>query len=152
MWWPTQGNETRLVGASSLHWESTPKPGQLVGMIDSDAQVDLMVSAQNLEALDSSLLKDLECTKRKISGLMGRLANSSLADKAPGPFVQECRVKLAVSGGACPGGDHTSEIVGFADVTKGPLIRLYDGEARAKQSMHFDREIHTKTFCCCQTL
>jgi valyl-tRNA synthetase len=84
----------RLVGASSLNWESTPEPGQLLGMIDSDAQVGLMVPAQNLEALRARLLKDLERAEKEIAGLSGRLSNPSFADKAPGPVVQECRAKL----------------------------------------------------------
>jgi valyl-tRNA synthetase len=84
----------RLVGASALHWEASPSPGQLLGLVDSDAQVGLAVPAHNLEALRARLQKDLARTEKEIAGLRGRLANPSFAGKAPPEVVADCRANL----------------------------------------------------------
>jgi len=84
----------RLVGASSLHWEASPSPGQLLGLVDSDAQVGLAVPAHNLEALRARLQKDLARSEKEIAGLRGRLANPSFAGKAPPEVVADCRANL----------------------------------------------------------
>ena len=85
----------RLVGASELHWESTPSPGQLLGLVDSDAQVGLAVPASNLEALRTRLQKDLARIDKDIAGLSSRLANPNFAHKAPPEVVADCRANLA---------------------------------------------------------
>jgi valyl-tRNA synthetase len=85
----------RLVGAASLHLESAPTPGQLLGIVDSDAQVGISVPQQSLAALRSRLEKDLAKAEKEIKGLSGRLANPNFADKAPTEVVSECRANLA---------------------------------------------------------
>ncbi|MEB3324845.1 MAG: valine--tRNA ligase, partial [Cyanobacteriota bacterium] len=86
---------SRLVGASSLHVEPDPTPGQLLGIVDSDGQVGLTVPQQSLEALRSRLEKDLAKAQKEITGLTSRLANPNFADKAPAAVVAECRANLA---------------------------------------------------------
>jgi valyl-tRNA synthetase len=85
----------RLVGAASMHFEPTPAPGQLLGIVDSDAQVGIGVPQQSLAALRSRLEKDLAKAEKEIKGLSGRLANPNFADKAPAEVVAECRANLA---------------------------------------------------------
>ncbi|MFM9109854.1 MAG: valine--tRNA ligase [Prochlorococcaceae cyanobacterium] len=89
------GKIARLVGASAVHWQASPTPGQLLGLVDSDAQVGLAVPAHNLEALRARLLKDLARSEKEIAGLSARLANPSFAGKAPPEVVAECRANLA---------------------------------------------------------
>jgi len=86
---------TRLVGASDLHWESEPTSGQLLGIVDSDAQVGLTVPQQSLDALKERLQKDLVKVEKEIAGLQGRLANPNFAGKAPPEVVAECQANLA---------------------------------------------------------
>ncbi len=86
---------SRLVGASSLRWEPQPSGGQLLGIVDSDAQVGLAVPQQSLEALRARLEKDLARAVKEAAGLSGRLANPSFAGKAPPEVVAECRANLA---------------------------------------------------------
>jgi valyl-tRNA synthetase len=85
----------RLVGAADLHWEPEPTAGQLLGIVDSDAQVGLTVPLQSLEALRARLQKDLAKAEKEIKGLSGRLANPSFTGKAPPEVVAECRANLA---------------------------------------------------------
>jgi valyl-tRNA synthetase len=90
-----QGKISRLVGASDLHWEAEPSPGQLLGIVDSDAQVGLRVPQQSLDALRERLQKDLAKAEKEIAGLAGRLANPNFAGKAPPEVVAECQANLA---------------------------------------------------------
>jgi valyl-tRNA synthetase len=90
-----QGKISRLVGASELHWEAEPSAGQLLGIVDSDAQVGLRVPQQSLDALRERLQKDLAKAEKEIAGLAGRLANPNFADKAPPEVVAECQANLA---------------------------------------------------------
>jgi valyl-tRNA synthetase len=85
----------RLVGASALHVEPVPTPGQLLGIVDSDGQVAITVPQQSLDALQARLEKDLARAEKEISGLAARLANPNFADKAPAEVVAECRANLA---------------------------------------------------------
>jgi valyl-tRNA synthetase len=85
----------RLVNASQLHAEAEPTPGQLLGLVDSDAQVGLTVPQQSLDALRTRLQKDLARAEKEIAGLAGRLANPNFADKAPPEVVAECQANLA---------------------------------------------------------
>jgi valyl-tRNA synthetase len=78
-----------------MHFEPTPAPGQLLGIVDSDAQVGIGVPQQSLAALRSRLEKDLAKAEKEIKGLSGRLANPNFADKAPAEVVAECRANLA---------------------------------------------------------
>ena len=84
----------RLVNASALHWESEPIPGQLLGLVDSDAQVGITVPQQSLDALRERLQKDLAKVDKEIAGLAGRLANPNFAGKAPPEVVAECQANL----------------------------------------------------------
>ncbi len=84
----------RLVNASLLHWESEPTPGQLLGLVDSDAQVGITVPQQSLDALRQRLQKDLAKVEKEIAGLTGRLANPNFAGKAPPEVVAECQANL----------------------------------------------------------
>jgi valyl-tRNA synthetase len=86
---------SRLVGASELHWEAQPSAGQLLGIVDSDAQVGLTVPQQSLDALRERLQKDLAKVEKEIAGLAGRLANPNFAGKAPPEVVAECQANLA---------------------------------------------------------
>ncbi len=91
-------NETkigRLVGASTLHVEPEPTPGQLLGIVDSDGQVGITVPQQSLDALRARLEKDLARAEKEIQGLAARLANPNFADKAPAEVVAECGANLA---------------------------------------------------------
>ncbi len=90
-----QGKISRLVGASELHWEGEPTAGQLLGIVDSDAQVGLTVPQQSLDALRERLQKDLVKAEKEIAGLAGRLANPNFAGKAPPEVVAECQANLA---------------------------------------------------------
>jgi len=90
-----QGKISRLVGASELHWEAEPSAGQLLGIVDSDAQVGLSVPQQSLDALRERLQKDLAKAEKEIAGLAGRLANPNFAGKAPPEVVAECQANLA---------------------------------------------------------
>jgi valyl-tRNA synthetase len=90
-----QDKISRLVGASVLHWEAEPSPGQLLGIVDSDAQVGLSVPQQSLDALRERLQKDLAKVEKEIAGLAGRLANPNFAGKAPPEVVAECQANLA---------------------------------------------------------
>ena len=90
-----QGKISRLVGASELHWEAEPTAGQLLGIVDSDAQVGLSVPQQSLDALRERLQKDLAKVEKEIAGLAGRLANPNFAGKAPPEVVAECQANLA---------------------------------------------------------
>jgi valyl-tRNA synthetase len=85
----------RLVGASELHWEAEPTAGQLLGIVDSDAQVGISVPQQSLDALRDRLQKDLAKVAKEIAGLQGRLANPNFAGKAPPVVVAECQANLA---------------------------------------------------------
>ncbi|WP_198006478.1 valine--tRNA ligase [Cyanobium sp. PCC 7001] len=85
----------RLVGGSDLGLESQPAAGQLLGIVDSDAQVSLTVPEQSLGALRSRLEKDLAKAEKEIQGLAGRLANPNFAGKAPPEVVAACRANLA---------------------------------------------------------
>ena len=85
----------RLVGASALHWEAEPTAGQLLGIVDSDAQVGITVPQQSLDALRERLQKDLAKVEKEIAGLAGRLANPNFAGKAPPEVVAECQANLA---------------------------------------------------------
>jgi valyl-tRNA synthetase len=84
----------RLVGASELHWEAEPTAGQLLGIVDSDAQVGLSVPQQSLDALRERLQKDLTKVEKEIAGLAGRLSNPNFAGKAPPEVVAECQANL----------------------------------------------------------
>jgi len=86
---------SRLVGASALHCEPEPTPGQLLGIVDSDGQVGITVPQQSLDALRGRLEKDLAKAETEIKGLSSRLANPNFADKAPPEVVAECRANLA---------------------------------------------------------
>jgi valyl-tRNA synthetase len=90
-----QGKISRLVGASELHWEAEPSAGQLLGIVDSDAQVGITVPQQSLDALRERLQKDLAKIEKEIAGLAGRLANPNFAGKAPPEVVAECQANLA---------------------------------------------------------
>ncbi len=90
-----QGKISRLVGASELHWEDEPTAGQLLGIVDSDAQVGITVPQQSLDALRERLQKDLAKVEKEIAGLAGRLANPNFAGKAPPEVVAECQANLA---------------------------------------------------------
>jgi valyl-tRNA synthetase len=90
-----QDKISRLVGASELHWEAEPSAGQLLGIVDSDAQVGLSVPQQSLDALRERLQKDLAKAEKEIAGLVGRLANPNFAGKAPPEVVAECQANLA---------------------------------------------------------
>jgi valyl-tRNA synthetase len=90
-----QDKISRLVGASELHWEAEPSAGQLLGIVDSDAQVGLSVPQQSLDALRERLQKDLAKVEKEIAGLAGRLANPNFAGKAPPEVVAECQANLA---------------------------------------------------------
>jgi len=90
-----QDKISRLVGASELHWEAEPTAGQLLGIVDSDAQVGISVPQQSLDALRERLLKDLAKAEKEIAGLAGRLANPNFAGKAPPEVVAECQANLA---------------------------------------------------------
>jgi valyl-tRNA synthetase len=90
-----QDKISRLVGASELHWEAEPTAGQLLGIVDSDAQVGLSVPQQGLDALRERLQKDLAKVEKEITGLAGRLANPNFAGKAPPEVVAECQANLA---------------------------------------------------------
>jgi valyl-tRNA synthetase len=85
----------RLVGGSVLGLEPQPVAGQLLGIVDSDAQVGLAVPQQSLEALRVRLEKDLAKAEKEIKGLAGRLANPNFAGKAPPEVVDACRANLA---------------------------------------------------------
>ncbi|SBO44944.1 valine--tRNA ligase [Cyanobium sp. NIES-981] len=85
----------RLVGGSALGLEPQPAAGQLLGIVDSDAQVSLTVPQQSLAALRSRLEKDLAKAEKEIQGLAGRLANPNFAGKAPPEVVAACRANLA---------------------------------------------------------
>ncbi|MCT0218712.1 valine--tRNA ligase [Synechococcus sp. CS-1329] len=85
----------RLAGGSALGLEPQPAVGQLLGIVDSDAQVGLTVPHQSLEALRARLEKDLAKAEKEIQGLAGRLANPNFAGKAPPEVVAECRANLA---------------------------------------------------------
>ncbi|MEI7953190.1 MAG: valine--tRNA ligase, partial [Synechococcaceae cyanobacterium ELA182] len=84
----------RLVNASALHWPAEPTPGQLLGLVDSDAQVGITVPQQSLDALRERLQKDLAKVDKEIAGLAGRLANPNFAGKAPPEVVAECQANL----------------------------------------------------------
>jgi valyl-tRNA synthetase len=90
-----QDKISRLVGASELHWEAEPTAGQLLGIVDSDAQVGISVPQQSLDALRERLQKDLAKAEKEIAGLAGRLANPNFAGKAPPEVVAECQANLA---------------------------------------------------------
>jgi valyl-tRNA synthetase len=90
-----QGKILRLVGGSDLALDPKPAAGQLLGIVDSDAQVSLTVPQQSLEALRVRLEKDLAKAEKEIQGLAGRLANPNFAGKAPPEVVAECRANLA---------------------------------------------------------
>ena len=90
-----QDKISRLVGASELHWEAEPSAGQLLGIVDSDAQVGLRVPQHSLDALRERLQKDLAKAEKEIAGLAGRLANPNFAGKAPPEVVAECQANLA---------------------------------------------------------
>ncbi len=90
-----QDKISRLVGASELHWEAEPTAGQLLGIVDSDAQVGLTVPQQSLDALRERLQKDLAKVEKEIAGLAGRLSNPNFAGKAPPEVVAECQANLA---------------------------------------------------------
>ena len=85
----------RLAGGSAFGLEPQPAAGQLLGIVDSDAQVSLTVPQQSLEALRTRLEKDLAKAEKEIQGLAGRLANPNFAGKAPPEVVAECRANLA---------------------------------------------------------
>jgi valyl-tRNA synthetase len=85
----------RLVNASTLHWTAEPGTGQLLGIVDSDAQVGITVPQQSLDALRARLEKDLAKSEKEIAGLQGRLANPNFAGKAPPEVVAECQANLA---------------------------------------------------------
>jgi valyl-tRNA synthetase len=85
----------RLVGASEFDWEAEPLAGQLLGIVDSEAQVGITVPQQSLDALRSRLEKDLARAEKEIKGLAARLANPNFAGKAPVEVVAECRSNLA---------------------------------------------------------
>ena len=85
----------RLVGGSTIELDPTPKPGQLLGIVDSDAQVGITVPQDSLEAFRKRLVKDLEKAEKEIKGLTGRLANPNFAGKAPPEVVAECQANLA---------------------------------------------------------
>ncbi len=89
-----QDKISRLVGASELHWEAEPTAGQLLGIVDSDAQVGISVPQQSLDALRERLQKDLAKVEKEIAGLQGRLANPNFAGKAPPEVVAECHANL----------------------------------------------------------
>ena len=86
-----------LAGDNFSNELRTPQPpaGQLLGIVDSDAQVGITVPQQSVEALRSRLEKDLAKAEKEIKGLSGRLANPNFAGKAPAQVVEECRAKLA---------------------------------------------------------
>ena len=84
----------RLVNASSLLWPAEASPGQLLGLVDSDAQVGITVPQQSLDALRARLQKDLAKAEKEIAGLAGRLANPNFAGKAPPEVVAECQANL----------------------------------------------------------
>jgi valyl-tRNA synthetase len=90
-----QGKIMRLVGGSAMGLSPKPMSGQLLGIVDSDAQVGITVPEQSLEAFRRRLEKDLEKAEKEIQGLSGRLANPNFADKAPPAVVAECRANLA---------------------------------------------------------
>ena len=90
-----QGKIARLVGASELHRQPEPRAGQLLGIVDSDAQVGITVPQQSLDALRARLEKDLLKIEKEITGLTGRLANPNFAGKAPPEVVAECQANLA---------------------------------------------------------
>ncbi len=90
-----QGKILRLVGGSDLALDPKPASGQLLGIVDSDAQVSLTVPQQSLDALRVRLEKDLAKAEKEIQGLAGRLANPNFAGKAPPEVVAECRANLA---------------------------------------------------------
>ncbi|MEB3307514.1 MAG: class I tRNA ligase family protein, partial [Cyanobacteriota bacterium] len=85
---------SRLVGASQFHWQDDPLPGQLLGIVDSEAQVGITVPQQSLDSLRSRLEKDLARAEKEIQGLAGRLANPNFAGKAPAEVVVECQANL----------------------------------------------------------
>jgi len=82
------------VNASSLLWPAEASPGQLLGLVDSDAQVGITVPQQSLDALRARLQKDLAKAEKEIAGLAGRLANPNFAGKAPPEVVAECQANL----------------------------------------------------------
>jgi valyl-tRNA synthetase len=85
----------RLVGAAAIGQEPQPPSGQLLGIVDSDAQVGITVPEQSLDALRERLEKDLAKAEKEIKGLASRLANPNFAGKAPPEVVAECRANLA---------------------------------------------------------
>jgi valyl-tRNA synthetase len=90
-----QGKILRLVGGSTIGLDPKPTTGQLLGILDSDAQVGITVPQQSLEAFRRRLEKDLEKAEKEIKGLAGRLANPNFAGKAPPEVVAECKANLA---------------------------------------------------------
>jgi valyl-tRNA synthetase len=90
-----QGKILRLVGGSTIGLDPKPTTGQLLGIVDSDAQVGITVPQQSLEAFRRRLEKDLEKAEKEIKGLAGRLANPNFAGKAPPDVVAECKANLA---------------------------------------------------------
>ena len=90
-----QGKILRLVGGSTIGLDPKPTTGQLLGIVDSDAQVGITVPQQSLEAFRRRLEKDLEKAEKEIKGLAGRLANPNFAGKAPPEVVAECKANLA---------------------------------------------------------
>ena len=90
-----QGKILRLVGGSTMGLDPKPTTGQLLGIVDSDAQVGITVPQQSLDAFRRRLEKDLEKAEKEIKGLAGRLANPNFGGKAPPEVVAECRANLA---------------------------------------------------------
>ncbi|MFM7550008.1 MAG: valine--tRNA ligase, partial [Cyanobacteriota bacterium] len=90
-----QGKILRLVGGSTMRLEPKPAAGQLLGIVDSDAQVGITVPQQSLAAFRRRLENDLEKVEKQIKGLANRLANPNFAGKAPPEVVAECRANLA---------------------------------------------------------
>ena len=72
-----------------------PRAGQLLGIVDSEAQVGFTVPQQSLDALGERLQKDLAKVEQEIAGLQGRLANPNFAGKAPAEVVAACQANLA---------------------------------------------------------
>jgi valyl-tRNA synthetase len=89
-----QGKILRLVGGSTMGLDPKPAAGQLLGIVDSDAQVGITLPQQSLEAFRRRLEKDLEKAEREIKGLSGRLSNPNFVGKAPPEVVAECQANL----------------------------------------------------------